>query len=131
MKTKQLQIKWTISKARDSYGYNVVTLYDHNEKFRANGGGYDMLGTVLGKWIQKNYMERLKELKPYNLDPEENYNKKNYGLFDYGHGLRMDGACGIECMIDIAKKIGLSIKKLYDHKYTTTTGFYIVDERSA
>lgn len=137
MKTKQLKIKRTISNARDTQGWNIVTLSDGKQTFRTLGGGYDMLGTVLGKWIQKNYMERLKELKPYDSKysmefyQEHGYQpmQENYGLFDSQGKLYMDGACGIESMIDIAKKIGLSITRLYDREYKNTTGFNIVDER--
>lgn len=43
---------WTISKARDTYGYNVVTAYVDGERVgKANGGGYDMQGAALSGWV--------------------------------------------------------------------------------
>lgn len=43
MTTTTLKFKWTISRARETLGYNVVTLYVNGSKVaRCNGGGYDM-----------------------------------------------------------------------------------------
>lgn len=56
----QLQYRWSVSRARDSYGYNVCTLWVNGEKVtRCNGGGYDMQGTCLGNWIAREFAERL------------------------------------------------------------------------
>lgn len=58
-----LEIKWTVSRGRDSYGYNVCTLFvDGMKAARCNGGGYDMKGTVLGSWLAKAYADRLLKL---------------------------------------------------------------------
>lgn len=48
-----LALKWTVSRARDTHGYNVVTLTDTStdRSFRAIGGGYDMEGTVFAEWL--------------------------------------------------------------------------------
>lgn len=49
MKTKVLQFKWTISRGRDTYGYNICSLYVDGKKVSGcSGGGYDMMGTCLG-----------------------------------------------------------------------------------
>lgn len=57
-----LKFKWTVSRARDSYGYNVCTLYVDGEKVsQCNGGGYDMEGTVLGLWLAKRFADPLCE----------------------------------------------------------------------
>lgn len=48
---KHLIITHTKSRARDTYGYNVITLWDGKDHFKACGGGYDMIGTVLGDWL--------------------------------------------------------------------------------
>lgn len=59
-----LEFKWTVSRGRDTYGYNICTLYANSEKVaRCNGGGYDMTGTCLGNFIAKRYAERLRKLK--------------------------------------------------------------------
>ena len=42
-----------VSRGRDTYGYNMVTLSSNTGKrFRAMGGGYDMNGQVLGEYVQ-------------------------------------------------------------------------------
>lgn len=57
-----LHFKWTVSKARDSYGYNICTLYVNDNKVsRCNGGGYDMKGTCLGDFIAKEFEKELYE----------------------------------------------------------------------
>ena len=59
-----LKFKWTTSKARDSYGYNVCTLLvDSEKKARCNGGGYDMKGTCFGSWIEKEFKKDLLKFK--------------------------------------------------------------------
>ena len=60
-----LEFKWTVSRAQDTYGYNVMTLYvDGEKKARCNGGGYDMKGRVLGNWVASRFREELLKLKP-------------------------------------------------------------------
>jgi hypothetical protein len=55
-----LRFKWTVSRARETYGYNVCTLYvDGHKVARCNGGGYDMEGTVLGLWLAKRFADQL------------------------------------------------------------------------
>jgi hypothetical protein len=57
-----LKFRWTVSRARDTYGYNVCTLYvDGKKAARCSGGGYDMEGTVLGLWIASRFRHQLCE----------------------------------------------------------------------
>lgn len=43
---------WTISKGRDTYGYNICTAFVEGQKVgQVNGGGYDMQGASLSGWI--------------------------------------------------------------------------------
>ncbi len=58
---KNLVVKWTISKGRDTYGWNIVTLIDGKDKYKTNGGGYDMMGTVFAQWLWKNYSDKIIE----------------------------------------------------------------------
>lgn len=59
-----LEFKWTVSRGRDTYGYNICTLYVDGERVaRCNGGGYDMEGTVFGNFLARNYADRLRALK--------------------------------------------------------------------
>ena len=42
-----------VSRGRDTYGYNMVTLSsDTGKRFRVMGGGYDMHGQVMGEYVQ-------------------------------------------------------------------------------
>jgi len=67
---KALKFKYTTSKGRDSYGYNICSLWVDGEKQASTcGGGYDMKGTALGNWIARKFEKEL--LK---------FNKSFYGL---------------------------------------------------
>lgn len=49
---------WSISRGRDTYGYNICTCFVDGEKVgRVNGGGYDMHGAALSGWIAKQVYE--------------------------------------------------------------------------
>ncbi len=105
---KTLEIKYTVSKARDTYGYNVVTLWDGVIKYKAMGGGYDMLGTVFGEWLWVNYKALIIE----TIAPKE---KEFYGFKSWGEdaekSYNIDGACGLDCMLRIANAIGLQVSR--------------------
>lgn len=71
-----MEFKWTVSRGRDTYGYNICSLYVDRHKVTAcRGGGYDMKGVVLGSFIAARYAHRLLALKPEDM-PENSY----YGL---------------------------------------------------
>ena len=58
-----LEFRWTVSRGRDTYGYNICSLYADGRKVaRCNGGGYDMKGTCLGNFIASHYADRLVKL---------------------------------------------------------------------
>ena len=52
--TDTILFSYGVSRARDTYGYNIVTLTSsaQGKKFRCMGGGYDMHGQVLGEYVQ-------------------------------------------------------------------------------
>lgn len=59
-KTKIIEIKFTTSRAKETDGYTIASLYIDGVKVNYNcGGGYDMKGTCLADYIQKNYQDRL------------------------------------------------------------------------
>lgn len=126
---KQLTVKHSISRAKDSYGYNRVTLTDTStgKKYSAVGGGYDMAGTVFGEWLQDNCQAELLAIAHkayYTYDSKTlSYNDnpcqiKLYGMTAYTHKeyVGLDGACGLECMLTIAKAIGLGVQRQVDNK---------------
>ena len=60
---KTLKFKWTVSKAKDSYGYNICSLWIDGEKVSScNGGGYDMKGVALANWMEKEFKAELLKL---------------------------------------------------------------------
>ena len=53
--TDTVLFTYGVSRGRDTYGYNMVTLSSNTGKrFRAMGGGYDMHGQVMGEYVQFN-----------------------------------------------------------------------------
>lgn len=81
MNKTTLKFKWTVSKARDSYGYNICSLWVDGQKVSScNGGGYDMQGTALGNWVEKEFQDKLLKLTKefYGLSfHNPNYNPGN------------------------------------------------------
>jgi len=85
--SKLFEFKWTTSRAKDTYGYNVCSLWVDGRKVSScSGGGYDMQGTCLADYIAAQYANRL-------LDNNEEF----YGLsyedptFDPGKAVLPDG----------------------------------------
>lgn len=110
LKVHTLSLRWTVSRARDTEGYNIVTLTNgKGAKFQTLGGGYDMCGKVFGHWLMAEYGDKIKEqVIPYGYD-NENAKDGIYGFFTKDGRYWLDGACGIDCMISIAKAIGLQV----------------------
>lgn len=123
--TFTVQVKWTVSRGRDTYGYNICSLYVPGSRWSqwmkvasCMGGGYDMVGTVFADWLVIHYQDRLKKLAdrvhaqhgknfPYTVLPANE--KTLYGLTrntDSGN-MHLDGACGIESVRSVANAIGI------------------------
>lgn len=133
-----LVLSWSVSKGRDTYGYNICRLDDRNngKRFRCMGGGYDMIGTVFGEWLQENYQEKLQAIKARShYITDENGTGSNsrpdslYGMrWKTDNTVSLDGACGLECMIRIAEAIGLEVERDYIKKGKRcgeTVGWYV------
>ena len=100
-KNYYLSFKWTVSRGRNTYGYNICSLYVNGKKVTScNGGGYDMKGTCLGDWIEKEFQEEVKKLDP----------KKFYGLMEYDGKMIVDGACGFNSMERIVEGLGYTLE---------------------
>jgi hypothetical protein len=121
-----VQISWAVSRGRDSYGYNICRAdsYVLGQRFKTIGGGYDMIGTVIGQYIQHRFENELLKLvsdNQANLKPShgEWLQLSNfYGLtFTPSKNLvSLDGACGIECMLKIAEALGLEVQRTHNRK---------------
>ena len=123
-----LAIKWTVSRARDTYGWNICTLTDtRGRKARCNGGGYDMVGTVVADWLQDWHQSELLTIHEragrfYRNGSFESRNESESGLYgmtylqnddDASGRVVIDGACGIESVRRIARAIGLELSGVY------------------
>ena len=141
---KSLSVKWSISKAQDTYGYNICTVIndDNGERFKCLGGGYDMLGTSLANFIEKEYQNQLYQNadKAYSLwgYPENIQDSAKQGFYGmsahYQNGLvthvTLDGACGINAIERIIKEVlGLTLERKYNYdrkgRVKDTVGFYL------
>lgn len=144
-----LTVKWTVSRGINTYGYNICTLTDTDtgKKYRATGGGYDMLGTVFGEWLQEVHADKLQTIRDsahtvYHRATDGSYDHSATERFDAGlYGMstiytakmtsatvRLDGACGLESMKRIAEAVGLNVRSLVNRK-GNVEGFIVSDSR--
>lgn len=145
MKTiKRLALSWSVSRGRDTYGYNICRLDDTStgERFKCMGGGYDMLGTVFGNWLEETYQADLLAIKGRaNIQVSPEGVRKSSAPEGWGDGhlygmayiekdnrISLDGSCGLECMIRIAGAIGLEVERDYiakGRRRGETVGWYV------
>lgn len=153
MKTIILNLSWSVSRGRDTYGYTICRLDDTDigKRYRCNGGGYDMVGTVLGQWLSDRYADRLLAIKErahvtytYPTDDakartrsENNSADRLYGMAlieQVGSGkefISLDGACGSSSMLAIAKAIGLEVRYMPTvGRSRTSKGFIVTDTKA-
>lgn len=49
-----VKFKWSVSRGRETYGYNICTAYVDDEKVgQSMGGGYDMQGAAIADWLEQ------------------------------------------------------------------------------
>ena len=117
-KLQTFTFKWTISRARDTYGYNICTLRDkRGNKLNSNcGGGYDMQGTALGDFINDHFSDEIKKLSSDDFYGLSHYNpnaktSKRRFLKRATSNTRtyVDGGCGFDSMRRILEKIGFQL----------------------
>ena len=122
MNKETLQFKWTTSRGKDSYGYNICSLWIGRHKVAScNGGGYDMQGTAFGEWIQDNFQDRLKKIDAEKYYGLKFYSKdyKSHQTYQTDDKISLDGACGFSSMEKIAKAIGIKIDYITGNKNNT------------
>ena len=134
-----LALKWTLSRAAETYGYNVVTLTGSRRSFRTVGGGYDMVGSVFAQWLACAYPERLAAIadRAHNVHtPGRSGHERSdvpasvslYGLTRTAgtSAVHLDGGCGLESMRAIAQAIGVEVQSVYIGRslggFNVTTG---------
>lgn len=110
------EIRWTVSRGRDTYGYNICSLWINGKKaYSCNGGGYDMVGTCFGEWLQDNALDEIKKLSTvdfYGISFYCQAENKRHQTYQDGDSVTLDGACGFSSMQRIATACGYTIHEL-------------------
>jgi hypothetical protein len=120
------EISWGTSRGVDTYGYNICRLKQDRGLWRTIGGGYDMVGTVVGDWFTEVHQEALAALIESHKDElvdcgycVEGYLKipAFYGLTVSPDGkISLDGACGINCMESVMKACGFEVEHVVNNE---------------
>lgn len=148
LKTNYLNLSWSVSRGMDTYGYNICRLDDRatGKRYKCMGGGYDMTGTVIGKWLQDTYQDRLAAIAEQQAGARyskaEGYKSASdsprlYGMCYHSDEKRvsLDGACGKESMIAIARAIGVDISSNWNRRANrgrgATDGYFVTDHGDA
>lgn len=109
----KLEVKWTVSRGQDTYGYNICSLWSHGCKVATcMGGGYDMLGTSLGNYLESAYQKELQAAFIARQADATTYARQSLQLPSY-YGMHMapdgkvhlDGGCGFSAMEKIATEL--------------------------
>jgi len=120
MITYKLKFKWTTSKGRFTYGWNICNLYVDGKKVGSvNGGNYDMKGSVFGTWVQSQFKDDLINLdKEYNALKFLNKGRCASSKFhtDVFYSPSIDGACGFESVSRIVEDLGYKVTFIDDDK---------------
>lgn len=148
--TGYLRISHGVSRGRETYGYNIVTLTDETShparKFRCMGGGYDMVGTVLADWLVATHPDKLDKLTDrahatwsaadgYQSLGNDDRARDLYGMtVHYGargeiERVTVDGACGVESVQRIIRAAGLQLTRTHDRR-GNTTGWIVAGDES-
>lgn len=121
-------IKYSESRGRDTYGWNICTLREYGQKIaRCNGGGYDMAGTVFAEWVKVHFAAELEKLAAddfFALDFFDPIAKKHRKHFRSGYKICLDGGCGFASIERVLEKIGFEVRKI--ERYRFGGGRYVV-----
>jgi hypothetical protein len=120
---RYLTLSWSISRGRDTYGYNIRRLDDTatGKRYRCSGGGYDMTGTVLADWLADVYQSELQALAPragawyskaggYRTNPDRLNGLYGLSINEDTGTASIDDACGIRSVEMIAAAIGIGFR---------------------
>lgn len=79
----QLEFRWSVSRGRETAGYNICSLYVDGKKVASTcGGGYDMQGTVLGSYIAGAFADRLLKLKESDMPEHTRWEPNHLRICD-------------------------------------------------
>ena len=136
---RYLTLSWSISRGRDTYGYNICRLDDSatGKRYRCSGGGYDMTGTVLGNWLTDVYQSELRTLAPragawyskangYRTNPDRVNGLYGLSINEDTGKASIDGACGIRSVELIAEALGIGFRATVNRR-GHATGYMVTD----
>jgi hypothetical protein len=136
LKINLLALTWSVSRGRETYGWNIARLdsRDSGKRYRTCGGGYDMIGTVLGQYVENELQGKLRELvhSVSGLLVDAGYTVPGYRRINDLYGLtvapnghvQIDGGCGVDCVIRIIRGMNMEVQRTYNKK-GHTTGFLV------
>lgn len=131
-----LQVKHSTSKAAGHHGASIVVLVDmeSGNRYRTVGNGYDRLGTCLGMFLQDAYQGKLLQLAPlaYHVYDGKTFSDNGHTggkLYGMTHNTKqgtvtLDGGCGFESMLKIARHAGLTVN-CYTDKHGDTNRIFV------
>lgn len=114
----KIEIKWSKSRADGTYGQTLVSGRSNaGTRSRAMGGGYSLVGEVVGDIIQADYQMALRNL------PEGKF----YGLSHRADGsVVIDGACGMNSVEKIVREgLGLDWQVEYSKRSNDERAVFI------
>lgn len=129
-------VSWSVSRGRDTYGYNICRLDSRasGARYRCSGGGYDMVGTVLADMLCAEYQPLLRALadRNWSIGKDPGYSTPGYRVFPDLYGMtvkpdgtvHLDGACGKESVIRVAEAAGIEVRGDYN-KRGHLDGFFV------
>ena len=127
METPQIfAFRKSVSHGRDTYGYNICSLWINGKKCATcKGGGYDMKGKCLADWIQSNFQNELKTLHAnYGIG---DHSKGFYSLQCYsGAEIRVQGGAGFSAMVQILNALGYKLE--LRHETRKAWSVYFLDK---
>jgi hypothetical protein len=134
-KSFQLTVRRGKSRSLDSLGYPTLTITDArfeklgNRCFQVNGGGYDLLGTAFGNWLERHYDHRL--LVHWRNTPSI-ATSGGFSVSDIGGMARvtLNGVVGMSVMERYAQAIGLDVTLIYGPRNSAVQRIDITDTRS-
>ena len=117
----------------DGVNGNIVKVVDKRgdiiQGVRCTGGGYDMTGTCLGKFMEQSFPEQIKRLDSrefYGLHHWNTKTKRRQHRSSENTRTTLDGACGMSSMRDILRKIGFKLEYVNETRGKVATTTYIL-----
>ena len=126
-----VEIRCTVSRGRETYGYNIISLYLNGVKESScMHGGYDMAGTCLGMYMKDTYADDLQKVNCKDLYGFQHINTKTHRPQRRGSKnsyVSLDGGCGWNCMTEVLGRLGWGLR--YSGEAKNRTMYYTVVKR--